>query len=162
MAGTDDAGPAAPNRREQSMEAILDGRRAMRVVLALAALLALAPAAMAAPDAAMYAKCAKACSTCMASCKACNTHCEAMVKSGMKQQVVSARLSADCRDLCDVAARLTARKGPMTAAACTACAEGCDACGKECRKYPSMKPMADCAKSCDACAKACREMIAAS
>jgi hypothetical protein len=108
----------------------------------------------------MFAKCAKACSDCMAACKACNTHCEGMVKSGMKEHVKSAAISADCRDLCDAAAKICARKGPTYSAACKACLEACAACDAECKKYPKMKPMADCAKSCEACEKACKEMVA--
>jgi hypothetical protein len=83
-----------------------------------------------------------------------------MVKAGMKEHQKSAAISADCRDLCDAAAKICARKGPTYATACKACMDACAACGAECKKYPKMKPMADCAKACDACEKACREMIA--
>jgi hypothetical protein len=119
----------------------------------------LAHPALAAPDAAMFARCAKACRACMAACRTCTAHCDSMVKAGMKEHQRTARISADCRDLCDVAAKLTARKGPMSVEACKACLGACNACGKECRKYPKMKQMVDCAKACDACEKACQEMI---
>jgi hypothetical protein len=124
-------------------------------------LLTAAPVSLAAPNDAMYAKCAKVCKDCMQACKACNTHCAGMVKSGKKEHEKSLKLSADCRDICALAATICERKGPMTAAICEACRIACDACGKECQKYPNMKPMADCAKSCAVCSKACQEMIAA-
>jgi hypothetical protein len=135
--------------------------QALWTLLGVLLLFAAAPAALAAPSAAMYARCAKACKTCMTACQTCTTHCEAMIKSGMTEHRKTARISADCRDLCDVAARLCARKGPMTADACKACLSACDACGKECKKYPAMKPMKDCGKACDVCEKACKEMIVA-
>ena len=98
--------------------AVMRAVRLVWTIATMAALLALGSMAMAAPDAAMYAKCAKACGDCYSACKTCTTHCEGMVKAGMKQHVTSAKISADCRDLCDVAAKLTGRKGPMTVAAC--------------------------------------------
>ncbi len=117
---------------------------------------------LASPTAAQYAKCAGACAKCMAACKTCNRHCASMSKPGGKEHLASLQLSADCRDLCDVAARLCSRKGPMTVEVCKACLTACAACGKECAKYPNMRPMSDCAKSCAACGKACQEMIDAS
>ena len=143
------------------MNGIVRSSRALMIALTIGLMLAMATGAFAAPDAAMYARCAKACSTCMAACKACNTHCEGMVKAGMKQHQKSAAISADCRDLCDTAAKVCARKGPLTAEACKACLEACQACDKECKPYPKMKPMADCAKACAVCEKACADMIAA-
>jgi hypothetical protein len=119
---------------------------------------ALAQAGKAAAD--MYAHCTKACADCHAACSACATHCAGMIKSGDKTHVKSKQLAEDCGDICATAAKLTARKGPMTAAICDACAKACDACGAECAKYPDMKPMQDCVKSCKVCAKACRDMIA--
>ena len=106
-----------------------------------------------------YAHCAKACNECLKACQACSRHCASMVAAGMKEHVKSKNLSDDCADICAVAAKITSRRGPASAAICEACAKACDACGTECQKYPAMKPMKDCAQSCDACAKACREML---
>ena len=108
----------------------------------------------------MYGICVKACTDCQASCSACVKHCEGMIKAGNAAHGKSKKLAEDCRDICAAAAKLTARKGPMSAAICDACAKACDACGAECVKYPDMKTMQDCVKSCKACAKACRAMAA--
>lgn len=104
-------------------------------------------------------RCAKACSDCRAVCEACVKHCQSMVSAGMKEHVKSLALSQDAADVCAAAARIVARRGPMSKAVCEACLKACEACGAECRKYPAMKQMKDCAASCARCAAACREMI---
>lgn len=108
----------------------------------------------------IFTRCAQACRDCEKTCTACNKHCTGMVKAGMKEHEKSQQLSADCRDLCAAAAKIVARRGPMSAAACKSCAEACDACGAECAKHPDMAVMKACMASCAACAKACRAMIA--
>jgi hypothetical protein len=117
--------------------------------------------AHAAPSDALYAKCAQACLDSMKACQACNKHCAEMLHHGMKEHEKSRRLSEDCQEICALCAKLCKRKGPITAAMVEACRKACDLCGAECRKYPTMKPMADCAKSCAACSKICRELLAA-
>jgi hypothetical protein len=133
--------------------------------IAFAAILALCSAtvwARSEVDTATYTRCAAACRDCEKACAACNKHCVAMVKSGNKEHAVSARLSADCMDICATAAKLCARKGPMSADICKACAAACEGCGSECGKYPNMAVMSACKKSCVACAAACHELISAS
>ena len=125
--------------------------------LTAAALPLLTEAADAKPSDALYASCAKACAHCEAACRTCHKHCLAMGA----EYVVSQRLSADCMELCTVAAKLSARRGPMAVAACRACLQACRACGAECSKYPQMSVMAGCAKSCAACAAACEAMVTA-
>jgi hypothetical protein len=100
----------------------------------------------------VYGRCAKACADCAKVCAACFKHCQGMAKAGMKGHEKSARLSADCLEICQSAAKIVARKGPLSKAICEACLKACEACGA---------PMAACAKSCADCAKVCREMIAA-
>jgi hypothetical protein len=135
--------------------------RIVWTVVGLILLLTAGAAAIAAPDAAMYAKCAKACKECTQSCKECNAHCAGMVKSGMKEHTKSLQLSADCADICALAAKLCDRKGPLAPSICEACEKACDVCRTECHKYPTMKPMAACDRACDACAKVCKEMMSA-
>lgn len=107
----------------------------------------------------VYDPCAAACRACEKACIACNKHCDGMVKAGMTEHETSRRLSADCRDLCAVSAKIVARRGPLSVATCTACAEACDRCGAECGKHPDMAEMKQCAESCARCSKACRAMI---
>jgi hypothetical protein len=106
-----------------------------------------------------YAKCAKACADCKALCDACVKHCQSMVSAGMKEHAKSLALSRDAADVCNAAARIVSRKGPLSKPICEACLKACEACGSECRKYPTMKPMKDCADSCARCTAACRDML---
>jgi hypothetical protein len=112
------------------------------------------------PGTDMYAHCAKVCADCAAECTTCAKHCSGMIAAGMKEHEKTKRLSEDTRDLCATAAKICARRGPMTAAICQACITACKECGAACGKYPSMKPMKDCAQACDACIKACQDMLA--
>lgn len=127
----------------------------------LAALLPVAPAALAAPGSDLYARCAKACADSAKACQTCHKHCEGMVNSGKKEHEKTLALSADCMDICALAAKLCERKGPLAVAMCETCIKACQACGSECAKYPKMAPMAECAKSCATCVKVCQEMVAA-
>ena len=135
-------------------------RQAVRhLIVIVLALMIVQSGSYAASPASRYASCAKACLACSEACRACNQHCAEMVKNGMKEHELSMRLSADCRDVCALAAKLCARNGPMAPEVCKACARACTACGTECGKYKTMAPMAACAKTCAACRKACEEMI---
>jgi hypothetical protein len=84
-----------------------------------------------------------------------------MAKAGVKGHAESARLSADCRDICDLCAKILARKGPLSAAMCSACEKACRACGTACGKHPSMAEMLACSKSCAACVKSCQAVVQA-
>jgi hypothetical protein len=132
--------------------------KSLMALLCAAALICIFPA-HAAPAADLHKKCAAACKACEEACLECNKHCTAMVKAGNKEHAKSVKLSADCRDICAVAARICARKGPMSVEICKACAAACDACSKECGKSMNMPQMAACKKACDECSKACLEMI---
>ncbi len=107
----------------------------------------------------MYTRCAQACATCKRACDRCTRHCAGMVASGMKEHTKTLHLSEDTAELCGAAARICARRGPMTKEICQACLQACKRCGGECGKYPQMKPMKDCAQACSICAQACQEMV---
>jgi hypothetical protein len=106
-----------------------------------------------------FADCAKACSDCQRECDGCAVHCATLLAQGKKDHLATMRTCADCADVCSVAAQITSRQGPFSAAICKACADVCAGCGKECEKFPDDKMMAACAKECRACEKACREML---
>ncbi len=107
----------------------------------------------------VFDKCAKACATCMLHCESCFRHCATLVASGNKAHVPTMGTCRDCADLCGVAAKLAARKGPFSVLTCEACAKACDECGKKCEAFKDDKHMLACAKACRDCAAACREMI---
>ena len=110
--------------------------------------------------ASLYAKCAAACHACSTECDACNKHCLGMVAAGDKAHLKSAKISADCKVICDAAAKICEQKGPLSTDICEACIKACDTCAAECAKSPRMAPMAACKKACDQCVAACKLMIA--
>lgn len=103
--------------------------------------------------------CAEACSDCARACESCSTHCAKLAADGKKDHLASLMTCRDCADFCSTAAQVVARRGPFMELICTACAEACARCAKECEKFPDDAHMAACAKSCRKCEKACREML---
>jgi hypothetical protein len=82
-----------------------------------------------------------------------------LVREGKKDHFLTMETCLDCADLCSVAARITARKGPFSNTVCEACADACAMCGKECEKFSDDEHMVRCAKECRKCEKACRDMV---
>jgi hypothetical protein len=112
------------------------------------------------PDNKELEACARACSSCSLECEACYRHCAGLVAGGEKKHANTARLCRDCSDVCSLAARIVARRGPAWQLVCDACAKTCDACGKRCDEFKD-EHMQKCSKACRDCSKACRAMIAA-
>jgi hypothetical protein len=106
-----------------------------------------------------YHTCAKACAHCMLACESCARHCAHMLEKGEKKHLKTLATCADCGDFCALAAKVTARRGPLSATTCEACAKVCDACAKSCEEFPSDEHMKKCAVACRDCAKACRDMV---
>jgi hypothetical protein len=106
-----------------------------------------------------FEKCARACADCQLECESCFAHCSHLVAEGRKEHVRTMHTCNDCGDFCALAAKITARHGPMSVTTCEACAKVCDVCLGACEKFPEDEHMKACAKSCRDCAKACREMI---
>jgi hypothetical protein len=105
-------------------------------------------------------KCAKACATCLLECESCAHHCAHLVAKGEKEHLRTLGTCADCGDVCALAAKVVARKGPTAVTVCEACAKVCDECAKACEEVgPKDEHMKRCAKACKDCAAACREMI---
>ena len=105
------------------------------------------------------AQCAKACAACQLQCDSCFDHCRKLLAEGKKDHAQSEQTCADCGECCKLAATLTARNSPFSAAACECCAKCCDDCAVACGHFPEDKHMAECARSCRDCAKECREML---
>ncbi len=95
----------------------------------------------------------------MTECEDCYQHCSHLVTSGHNEHAACKQLWNDCAGICGVAARLSARQGPLADVICEACANACDACAAECEKFPNDAHMTECAEQCRKCAEACREMI---
>jgi hypothetical protein len=110
-------------------------------------------------NAAHFDKCAKACTECLRACESCANHCAHLVADGKKDHLMTLGTCADCGDICGIAAKVTARRGPLAVPVCEGCARTCDACAAACEKFPDDEHMAKCAKTCRACAKACKEMV---
>jgi len=67
------------------------------------------------------------------------------------------RFDLECAAVCRTAARLVARGGMFSIAACRLCALACDACARECASFAAQHCQS-CANACLACAQACRHM----
>ncbi|HWG44496.1 MAG TPA: four-helix bundle copper-binding protein [Gemmataceae bacterium] len=106
-----------------------------------------------------FDQCAKACGDCARACDSCAHHCAHMLAQGKKEHLKTLQTCQDCASHCSAAACITARKGPFSDLICTACAEACARCGKECEKFPEDAHMKQCAQECRKCEKACREML---
>jgi len=106
-----------------------------------------------------FDQCAKECSDCQRACDSCAHHCAHMIASGKKEHLSSLQTCQDCATHCSAAACIMSRKGPFSDLICTACAEACARCGKECEKFPDDQHMKACAEECRKCEKACREML---
>ncbi|HXG13296.1 MAG TPA: four-helix bundle copper-binding protein [Gemmataceae bacterium] len=106
-----------------------------------------------------FEQCAKACNDCQRICDACTTHCAALVAQGQKEHLRTLQTCQDCADFCAAAAQIVARRGPFADLICSACAEACARCGKECERFSADQLMQACAEECRRCEKACREML---
>ncbi len=96
-------------------------------------------------------QCCNDCDTCQQACLACAIAC--LDETGRKECI---RLCLDCADICDVCAKISARKGPMADALKALCADACEKCATECEKHKGDKACQHCAEQCRACAKKCR------
>jgi hypothetical protein len=103
--------------------------------------------------------CAHECARCMLECESCARHCADMLRRGDSKHEKTLGTCADCGDICGVAAKSVARRGPMATTICEACATVCDRCASACEEFPTDEHMKKCGKACRDCGKACREMI---
>lgn len=106
----------------------------------------------------MFRDCAEACSDCQRECDACSSHCARHVSMGHKDHLTTLMTCQDCANFCAAAAQIVSRGGPFADLICSACAEACARCGKECEKFPDDDTMKQCAEECRKCEKACRNM----
>ncbi len=65
-----------------------------------------------------YSTCAEECSKCMTECEECYRHCSHLVANGQKEHAACMQLCNDCAEICGVAARLSARQGPLAVVIC--------------------------------------------
>ena len=107
----------------------------------------------------MMQACAKVCSDCQRACDTCTTHCAHMLLEGKKEHLASLATCQDCGTVCTAAAQIVARGGPFSKTICTACAEACSSCAKECEKFPDDKQMKMCGEECRKCETSCKAML---
>lgn len=109
-----------------------------------------------------HVKCLDHCTACAAVCNEAAAHClaETCKASAHRDMHASAhQFAMDCAAMCSVSAGLVARKSPLMAAMCTACAEACRRCGEACEKAQGDAAiMKDCVRICRECESSCREM----
>jgi len=103
--------------------------------------------------------CAKACNDCQRECDICARHCADLLAAGKKDHLKTLGTCTDCAEFCSTAARMMARRSPMSPQICEGCLHACENCGAECEKFKDDEHMKRCAEECKKCAKACREML---
>ena len=167
--------PPAPLQKERAPMTRFKLAGRWMVVVALLAVLGMAPTARTAePKAedakpavkgehsehdAMFVACAKACSDCQRACDMCKTHCGHMLAEGKKEHKMTLASCQDCATCCAAASQIVASGGPYSATICIACADCCSKCVKECEKMPDDIHMKMCAEECRKCEKACTDMV---
>ena len=104
-----------------------------------------------------YQKCINLCYGCAQACDACTAAC--LNEKDVKKLTMCIELNQDCAEACVWTARYMARNSVLSEAACSMCAEICDACADECEKHKTMEHCVKCAKACRETAKECRKML---
>lgn len=102
--------------------------------------------------------CLKACTACATECAEMCHHCVEQLAAGKTEYAKAMQLIADCESFCTLSASMIARKSPLMAYSCAACADACRDCAKECDAVGSA-PLKECAERCRACETACRDMV---
>ena len=92
----------------------------------------------------------------------CVQSCDECIRGDLmeKEVMMMARcikLDLDCAEICAITSRYLTRKSEFGSSLVTLCAVICDACAKECEKFPDMPHCVECARVCRRCAKECRE-----
>ena len=107
-----------------------------------------APSAILSPDyiAESCRRCAKACS-------------DTLIASGISQSELK-RSVRDCRDICDAAAKLLDRNGPMVPAITQACADACSRLAERIKSVNACVPQLR--QAADECRRACDSVFVAS
>jgi hypothetical protein len=95
---------------------------------------------------------------CKRECHLAVHHCYAKLTEGDKAYAKALQLVADCAAFCVLSATLIARRSPLVAHACSACALACQDCGTECDKLKE-RELNDCARACPNCETTCRSMV---
>src|SRR5687767_14364974 len=103
-----------------------------------------------------FQACIDACIACAIACEHCASEC--LKEESVKQMIHCIELDRECASVCRSAAELMSMRGAHGALLCTACADICDACARECAMH-EMDHCQECAEVCQACAEACRKMV---
>lgn len=102
-----------------------------------------------------FQSCISACLECAQECEHCANSC--LDERDLTKMVECIRLDRECADICWTVAAMMSRGSRFVHDLCEHCAEICDACGAECRKF-KMDHCQRCADACERCADECRKM----
>ena len=104
-------------------------------------------------------KCIQACQECHAICQETVAYC--LTVGGAHAQPQHIAVLLDCAEICHLSEDSMFHGSAIMNTLCTACAEVCDLCAKECERFPGDAQMKACADRCRSCAQACRRMVSA-
>jgi hypothetical protein len=98
-----------------------------------------------------YLRCARACEACVQDCDTATRRLEGRP---------AADWCAECRQVCEKAARLLTARNPTARDTYVACARSCLACAVACEQSGDDAQARRCARACRECATACQEFVA--
>jgi hypothetical protein len=98
-------------------------------------------------------RCAHACHECQDLCLGMIPHC--LSRGGPHADLGHINLLLDCIAICEASRNILHRGSFMHGATCTACAEICEECARDCERKGDDPRMLRCAESCFRCADVC-------
>ena len=101
-------------------------------------------------------QCIDLCIECHRVCLETVSHC--LKEGGKHAEATHIVLLMDCAQICATSADFMLRGSARHKATCRACAEICDACGRNCESMDDDAQMKRCADICRRCAESCRSM----
>jgi hypothetical protein len=102
--------------------------------------------------------CIDSCLQCLVVCELCATACLEDEDSQAMTRCV--RLNRICAALCELTARVIARRSDLMRQVCALCVLACRSCAKECARHPHVDYCERCAAACRRCEKECQKIAA--
>jgi len=104
--------------------------------------------------------CIDSCLQCLVACELCATAC--LEDEDSQAMTRCARLNRICADLCELTARVIARRSDLMRQVCALCVLACWSCGEECARHSHVDPCKRCAAACRRCEKECQKVATGS
>jgi len=100
--------------------------------------------------------CIQSCTECHGVCFETIQHCLKM--GGKHAEPAHICLLMDCAEICQTSANFMLRGSDFHGMTCWTCAEVCNRCSEDCRRFDDDPMMQRCADACRSCAQSCSQM----